>query len=73
MAIDTHAHLIEIYEGGRSLTIYHIRGTEHQLFTSVKLPDVTWDTGRQSIEEFCRKLGENLLFDSPSARKLLGL
>lgn len=55
------------------LTIYRVRGAERQLFTSVKLPDATWGTGRQAIEEFCQMLGENILFDSPAARKLLGL
>lgn len=71
--LDSYAHLIEIDEVGRVLTIYRVRDVERQLFTSVKLPDVTWDTGRQAIEEFCRMLGENILFDSPVARKLLGL
>lgn len=71
--LHNYAHLIEVDEAGRSLTIYRVWDTERQLFTSVTLPDATWDTGRQAIEEFCRKLGENLLFDSPSARELLGI
>lgn len=73
MAIDSHAHLIEIDEGGKLLTIYRVRGAERQLFTSVKLPEATWDTDRPAIEKFCRMLGENILFDSPAARRLFGL
>lgn len=73
MATDAHAHLVEIDEGGRSLTIYRVRDGERQLFTSVKLPEETWDSDRPAIENFCRMLGENILLDSPAARKLLGL
>jgi hypothetical protein len=71
--LDTYAHLIEIDEVGRVLTIYRLRGAERQLFTSVKLPEATRDTDRPALEGFCRMLGENILFDSPVARKLLGL
>jgi hypothetical protein len=67
------SHVVEIDENERLLTIYRARGTERELYTSVKLPDATWDTNRQAVEEFCRKLGENLIFDSPAARKILGI
>ncbi|MGH7868093.1 MAG: hypothetical protein ACREP9_10870 [Candidatus Dormibacteraceae bacterium] len=71
--MDSHAHLIEVDETGRSLAIYRVRGAERQLFTSVKLPEATQGTDRPAIENFCRMLGENILLDSPSARRLLGL
>jgi hypothetical protein len=73
MANTEHAHLIEIDQGERSLTIYRIRDGARELYTSVKLPNTTWDADRQAIENFCMILGENILFDSPTARKLLGI
>lgn len=73
MTATQHSHLIQIDEGERSLTIYRVRDGERELYTSVKLPDTTWDTDRPAIENFCRTLGENILFDSPAARKLLSL
>jgi hypothetical protein len=66
-----HSHLIEIDEGEGSLRIFRVRDGERELYTSVELPSTTWDTDPQAIESFCRMLGENILFDSPAARKLL--
>ena len=73
MVLDSHAHLIEVDGAGRTLAIYRVRGTDRQFFTSVKLPEGTRGADRPAIEGFCRMLGENILFDSPAARKLLGL
>lgn len=73
MTITQHSHLIEINEGERSLTIYRIREGKQELYTSVKLPNTTWDVDRQAVEHFCRTLGENILFDSPAARRLLSI
>jgi hypothetical protein len=73
MTASNFSHLIEVDEGGRLLTIYRVRGVERELYTSVRLPETTWDENRHAVEEFCRKLGENIVFDSPSARKLLGI
>jgi hypothetical protein len=72
MTVAQHSHLIEIDEEG-SVRIYRIRDGERELYTSVELPSTTWDTDPQAIESFCRTLGENILFDSPAARKLLGI
>ena len=68
-----YSHLVEIDTQERLLTIYRVSGTERQLYTSVKLPDGQSETGSVGFEEFCRTLGENILFDSAAARKLLGL
>ena len=70
MPIAEHSHLIEIDQDERSLTIYRVRDGERALYTSVNLPSTTWDADRHAIENFCRILGENILFDSPAARKL---
>ena len=73
MSPTNYSHLIEIDEQERLLTIYRISGAERQLYTSVKLPDGECATNSVAFEEFCRTLGENILFDSPQARKLLDL
>lgn len=73
MGFKTYDHLVEINESERSLTIYRVSGSERQLYTSIKLPRTTWDKNPEGIKEFCRTLGENIIFDSPQARNLLGV
>ncbi|MFL6621612.1 MAG: hypothetical protein ACJ8NR_03215 [Sulfurifustis sp.] len=73
MAFEAYSHLIEIEEDERLLTIYRVSGTKRHLFTEVKLPEKTAAEDPEAINEFCRTLGENILLDSPQARKLLGL
>lgn len=70
MTYITYSHLIEINEEERLLTIYRVSGSERQFFTSVKLPDKIWAKNPEEIKEFCRILGENIILDSPQARKL---
>lgn len=70
----TFSHLITIDERARKLTIYRVYETgEKTLYTSVDIPDQVTGSNAQSTGEFARMLGENLLLDSPGARKLLGL
>ncbi len=66
MAAKTHSHLIEINEGERTLTIYRVSGSNRDLYTSVKLPEETWEKDPEAIREFCQKLGENIILDSPN-------
>lgn len=67
-------HLLEIRELDRRLTINRVyEDGRKELFTEVELPSTTCDEDPSRFEEFCRVLGENLLMDSPVARKLLGL
>lgn len=70
MAFKTYSHLIEINEEERLLTIYRVSGSDRELYTSVKLPDKTWTKNPEAIKEFCLILGENIILDSPQARKL---
>lgn len=70
MASDIYSHLIEIDEKERLLTIYRIRGDTRQLYTSVKLPEKKWADNPEAIGEFCKTLGENIVLDSPQARRL---
>ncbi len=73
MAFETYSHLVEIKEEERLLVIYRISGAERQLYTAVIIPEKTWANNSEEIKEFCRMVGENIIIDSPQARKLLGL
>ena len=66
-------HIVEVNEDRRTLTIYRITETDKQLYTSVQIPNISWSENPDAIKEFCRYLGENLIIDSPTARRLLGL
>lgn len=72
MALDNYRHLIEINEKERSLTIYRVKGSECEVYTSVKVPDTTYMDNPKVIDDFCRILGENILLDTPIGRKVLG-
>lgn len=73
MTAKIYSHLIEINEEERMLTIYRVSGSNRELYTSVKLPEEIWDKNPEAIKEFCQKLGENIILDSPPARKLFGI
>lgn len=69
-----YSHLVEINEQDRRLTIHRVYADgRKELFTEMVLPSATCDEDTAKFEEFCRMLGENLLIDSPIARKLLSL
>lgn len=72
--VENYAHLLAIDEAKRLLTIKRVYkdGTQ-QLFTSIDLPSKAFTEDEPGFREFARTLGENLLVDSPVARKLLGL
>jgi hypothetical protein len=73
--MDNFAHLVEIDEGTQKLTIYRVdpKTDQRALYTSVKIPSKRIHGNDREFREFARMLGENLLIDSPSARRLLGL
>ena len=65
----SHDHLVRIDEEKRELVIYRVDETGKQtLYTRVPLPATKAD-----LESFVRQLGENLILDSPVARKLISL
>ena len=67
-------HLIEISSRDRKLVIHRIyRDGRKELFTSVELPTVSTEENKAQLENFFLMLGENLMLDSPMARKLLNL
>lgn len=69
----SYSHLVEIDEQERKLHIFRVwQGKEdRQLFTSVELPSKSFDEDEEGFRRFATLLGENLLFDSPIARRLL--
>jgi hypothetical protein len=67
-------HLIETDEENRRLTIHRIYDNgRKELFTQVDLPNNVPSENEAQLESFFQLLGENLILDSPIARKLLGL
>jgi hypothetical protein len=68
------SHLIEIDESSRRLKIFRIfPDGNKQLYTEVDFPLKTPDEDKLSYEVFCRTLGENILIDSPVARRIVGI
>jgi len=68
----TYDHLVHFDEEARELRIYRVAADgKRTLYTSVVLPQSSGWTA--SLEAFAKQLGENLLLDSPTARKLLEL
>lgn len=66
-------HLVHIDEDTREIKIYRVDADGTRTFyTSTELPESSgWKDSR--LEAFTKLLGENLLMDSPTARKLLKL
>jgi hypothetical protein len=70
--MNSYDHVLHVDADSREIRIYRMDSTgEQSLYTSVKLPEsLGWTP---ELESFARQLGENLLLDSPAARKMLGL
>ena len=73
-AMLNYNHFVEVDEKSHRLMIYRIYGDgRKELFTEIELPSTIIEESEDEFREFARLLGENLLMDSPAARKLLGL
>lgn len=69
-----YKHLVEVDEDNRRLVIHRVLGNGAQeFFTETRLPDVTLDGDWDTFEDFAKQLGENILMDSPAARKFFKL
>jgi hypothetical protein len=65
-------HLVCVNENSRELEIFRVDDNGIQtLFTKVSLPQSSGWTSE--TERLAKQLGENLLIDSPVARRLLGI
>lgn len=68
------SHVVEVYEESRQVTIYRMFSNgRKQMYTKIALPSKTFDQDKPGFAKFTQALGENLLFDSPTARKILGI
>ena len=66
-------HLVAIDVDARLLRIYRIFPDGHKhLFTETPLPPRTVGPKDARHAEFARLVGENILLDSPAARRALG-
>lgn len=70
-----YSHIVEIDEKEKRLVIFRLfdDGGRKELYTHVDLPDISFEKDKDKFNDFARLLGENLLVDSPTARKLFGL
>ncbi len=69
-----HDHLIKIDGENLKLEIYRVyKDGYHELFTSVSLPEEGPTKDQSAFSNFARLLGENILVDSPIARRALKL
>jgi hypothetical protein len=74
MSDSNFSHLIEIDESARLLRVHRIfPDGRRQLFTETPLPPRAVDPKGSPYAEFARLLGENILLDSPAARRALGI
>ena len=71
---ENYSHVLEIDEEKRLLTIYRVfPDRTKQLFTSVFIPRKTVSEDPEVFRSFAQTLGENVLMDSPAARRLFGI
>jgi len=69
-----YCHVIEVNEETRVLQIYRLYPDNSRvLYTETELPKMTFDEDEVGFREFAKTLGENLLTDSPIARKIIGI
>lgn len=69
-----YVHIVEIDEENRVLKIYRsFLDGSRQLYTEAELPTHASDSPDSPYTKFVRMLGENILVDSPSARRIIGI
>ncbi|AOY66212.1 hypothetical protein LN565_16190 [Xanthomonas euvesicatoria pv. euvesicatoria] len=70
--MNEHSHLVYVDEESRKLLIYRLSEKgKKTLLTDISLPiEQGWSSDLESI---AKQLGENLLMDSPAARRLLDI
>ena len=68
-----YRHVVEVDEKNRTLIIQRVfENGSVDLYIETKIPEITFDEDAAAFRKFARYLGENLLADSPAARRLLG-
>lgn len=70
--MDHYSHIIVIDEDSREIQIFRLEDSgKKTLYTKAPLPSGSGWT--ESLESFAKMLGENILMDSPGARRMLGI
>jgi hypothetical protein len=68
------SHIVEINELNRTVRIERLySGGRREIVTEIAIPDVSTAGTKDVVAEFALMLAENLLLDSPKARRLLYL
>ncbi len=74
MSDTSFSHLIEIDEENRRLTIYRVfPDGRRQLCSKASLPRSAINSEDAIFAQFARTLGQDILMDSPAARRAIGL
>lgn len=72
--MNNYSHIVLIDEEKRVLTIERIfPDGKKVLFTSVEIPEISISSNKEIIRRFAMQLGENIISDSPAARRLFGM
>ena len=67
-------HIVKVSQEDAKLYIYRTySGGRQELYTSVDLPKIDIETDAMVFQKFSQQIGENILLDSPVARKILGI
>ncbi|MCD9033205.1 hypothetical protein LDO32_15875 [Luteimonas sp. Y-2-2-4F] len=70
---NNYSHIVEIIEEERLITIHRWTPKGRVLYTSTRIPEGKLEDHPKVFSEFLRKLGENILLDSPAGRRCLGV
>lgn len=72
--MENYAHLIKVDPKTKILKIYRVLNSgETEFLTEKSLDGICAESSWDDFESLARELGENVLMDSPAARKLLSL
>jgi hypothetical protein len=72
LAMNDYCHIIVVDEGSREVQIFRLElSGKKTLYTRATLPVGSGWT--ENLESFAKMLGENILMDSPGARRALGI
>jgi hypothetical protein len=73
MDVPDYSHLVEIDEDKRVVRIERVFSDgRKQLFTEAPFPARDAVHAGSGYQKFCQMLGENIILDSPAARRVLG-
>ena len=72
LAMNNYSHIIVVDEDSREIQIFRLEHSgKKTLYTKASLPAGSGWT--ESLESFAKMLGENILMDSPGAKRALGI